>query len=191
MLDSYTLSVLLSVNTSGSFSSILGEEQNIQKDPTDFGPTETEVKVRAGSSAFHCDCWGQQWTPCRKKVHLWSQLKYYTTKTQLMSARRAAKDDFGSVLSGSHLYLLLMHSAARVLGLASVRDDTLWASHTERSEIAISNSHLPAISRWCLYNPTLWMQQFAMAGRLFTIRSLSFTPAAGDSQPEMQKLQQN
>lgn len=56
MLDSYPLSVLLSVNTSGSFSAILGEEGNIQKDPTDFGPVETEVKVRGGSSAFNCDC---------------------------------------------------------------------------------------------------------------------------------------
>lgn len=44
MLDSYTTSVLLSVNTLGSFSAILGEEGNIQKGPTDFGPAETEVK---------------------------------------------------------------------------------------------------------------------------------------------------
>lgn len=55
MLDSYTLGVLLSVNTSGSFSAILGEEGNIQKGPIDFDPAETEVKVRAGSSAFNCD----------------------------------------------------------------------------------------------------------------------------------------
>lgn len=38
------MSVLLSVNTLGSFSAILGEEGNIQKGPTDFGPAETEVK---------------------------------------------------------------------------------------------------------------------------------------------------
>lgn len=67
MLDSYTLRVLLSVSTSGSFSAILGEEGNIQKDPTDFGPAETEAKVRAGSSAGNCDCQGQTQTPCRKK----------------------------------------------------------------------------------------------------------------------------
>lgn len=67
MLDSYTLRVLLSVNTSGSFSAILGEEGNIQKDPTDFGPAETEVKIRAGSSACDCDCQGQTRTPCREK----------------------------------------------------------------------------------------------------------------------------
>lgn len=60
MLDSYTLSVLLSVNTSGSFSAILGEEGNIQKGPTEFGPAETEAKVRAGSSAFNRDCQGQR-----------------------------------------------------------------------------------------------------------------------------------
>lgn len=64
MLDSYTPSVLLSVNTSGSFSTILGEQGNIQKGPTDFGPAETEVKVRAGSSAFNCDCRGQISAPC-------------------------------------------------------------------------------------------------------------------------------
>ena len=56
MLDSYTPSVLLSVNISGSFSAISGEEGNTQKGLTDFGPAETEVKVRAGSSAFNCDC---------------------------------------------------------------------------------------------------------------------------------------
>lgn len=44
MLDSYTLSVLLSVNTLGSFSAILGEEGNIQKGPTDFSPAEKGVK---------------------------------------------------------------------------------------------------------------------------------------------------
>lgn len=67
MLDSYTLSVLLSVNTSGSFSALLGEEGNIQKGPTDSGPAETEVEVRAGSSAFDRDCPGQVGTTCRKK----------------------------------------------------------------------------------------------------------------------------
>lgn len=49
MLDSYTLSVPLSVNASGSFSAILGEGENIQKRPTDFGPAETEVEVRTGT----------------------------------------------------------------------------------------------------------------------------------------------
>lgn len=67
MLDSCTLRVLLSVNTSGSFSTILGEEGNIQKDPTDFGPAETEVKVRVGSSACNYDCQGQTPSPCREK----------------------------------------------------------------------------------------------------------------------------
>jgi len=60
MLDSYALSVLLSVNASGSFSAILGEEGNIQKGPTDFGSAEAEVKARVRSSAFNCDCRGQK-----------------------------------------------------------------------------------------------------------------------------------
>lgn len=111
-----------------------------------------------GSSAFNCDCWGQKLTPRRKKeVDLWSLLKGYTTKMQPKSARRAAKDDVGSVWFGSHLFLLQMHSETRVLGLALVRDDTLWTSHMGRGAIAISNSHLPAASHSCLYNPTLRM----------------------------------
>lgn len=59
MLDSYTLSVLLSVNTSGSFSATLGEEGNSPKGPTDFGPPQTEVEVKEGRCAFNCDCQGQ------------------------------------------------------------------------------------------------------------------------------------
>jgi len=70
----------------------------------------------------------------------------HTTKTQLKSARRDATDDFGSVLFGSHLVLLLMYSETRVLSLALVRDDTLHISCTERGATAISNSHLPAVS---------------------------------------------
>lgn len=155
MLDSYTPSVLLSVNTSGSFSAILGEEGSIEKGPTDFGPAETEVKVRTRSSGFNSDCRGQKWTPRREKeVDLWSLLKCYTIKMQLKSAWRAAKDSLGSVLFGSHLFLLLMHSETKGLGLALVRDGTLLISHTERGAIAISDSHLPPVSHWCLDNPT-------------------------------------
>lgn len=135
MLDSYRLSVLLSVNTPGSFSALLGEEGNIQKGPTDSGPAETEVEVRAGSSVFDRDCPGQVGITCRKKAaELCSPLKCYTAKAQLKPARGAAKDNLGAALFGCHLVLLLRHSESRHWHW--VKEDTLCTSHAERGAIA-------------------------------------------------------
>lgn len=89
MLDSYTLRVLLSVNTSGSFSAILGEEGNIQKDPTDFGPAETEVKEQGDLLATVTAKVKHKLLAGKRKPaqvrDLWSLLKCYTIKMQLKS----------------------------------------------------------------------------------------------------------
>lgn len=62
-------------------------------------------------------------------------------------------------LPGSHLlgFFWLTHSETKVIGLTLVGDDTTFTLCTERGAIPISNSHLPAVSHWCLYNPTLGM----------------------------------